>query len=1226
MKEGPVQKLQASKIEVVKSGFLFSVASIAMIVLNKACVSGFPHPSILLILQNSATLLILSFVGERRRSLESALIFQWLPCSLLFCVNLMSSLVSLVYISVPTFTVLRNLQPILAVWVDFIIRGEQTGSERIMFLVQILIGAILYCSHDLGFHLHGYLWALLHVVSMTMYSVVVKFKCEKLQLTALDMSWYNNALSIPSLFAVLTVEHIINSNANNLVLQDFWGCGSRAWCMISIIASLFVGFSLSVSGFQAQKVMSPTSWLALNNFSKIPAVAISVTLFGGYFSFAAAHGMAISILSAYLYALAGRSKISLRIKVVSFLFTATSALWPYMQIIREGTLCDRMPLCNKWTHKMNTWVSYAGTSNQRLTVLVLGSAGLVGSSLVSTLKREGYTVLEAPNRYSLDLRERGSLNKFDNASIDFCFFLACDVGGAKFLADSNYENVSFSNNNKIYDTVFPYLVRRKIPFIFSSSQLSSTHTLYGQVKRLGEVLTARSLIGKSIRFWNVYGPERITLKSHVISDWIFSCLKDGKLHSHTNGNELRDFTFVDDMAKAMVNMMRNFRNLPSVTDPVSGTFYDMKTVARIIQDEVGRPCSFVFSNVSARFPKSSEPSQIWPVETDLRSGVRRMISYYQKLVNESGSWKSRERVYLSVVMTNAGHESAFAFLQSFGPVAQQNNLDYEIIVVNTNPITKVNPKNSYSMQDVVQDLSFPGLRVPLTPAVVSSRIRFISSGVSEEFALFPQNFARNMGAQRSRGLFIMFVRPSMIISKSLVQWISKQTIDLKKAYYAESVSNIPSTFLHSYDCDGDTSSKSTNELMWTRNFSGLTIIPNIQLMDEGLLAKIPQLDDSEETFLRYLVDMMKIEWIQFEHGVCILSRSSSNSAFRQEHLQSKLLDKNKLGGQLWSETLTDNILDFAYNPEEPNTFRRHHSLFKSVQGKSWKGPFHPEFLIDFVGTKTKYSYDCDNWDSYRRHHLSRRIPCDQHDFFLNMGLDVLNISVYGSLPTVEEEYFEWLALMNAAVKKIHEKSDRPFVVVELGAWYGTWVARGARLMHTLDPGHRVHVVAVESDATGFDWMQEHLKLNLKRVDKRTLERGHVGSGSGTTASIVREKESKVDQIRILSLQEILPPYIVDIIHIDTQGHESFVLEKATLSVLNARVKFLHVGTHGAAVHHSLKTSFKNEGWVVLHEFRADSYDSGVGHIERTESGNIRFQYPLRITHAKTRELALYLLV
>jgi hypothetical protein len=41
---------------------------------------------------------------------------------------------------------------------------------------------------------------------------------------------------------------------------------------------------VSLYGFRAQQVMSPSSWLTLNNLSKIPAICISMLLFGGELS------------------------------------------------------------------------------------------------------------------------------------------------------------------------------------------------------------------------------------------------------------------------------------------------------------------------------------------------------------------------------------------------------------------------------------------------------------------------------------------------------------------------------------------------------------------------------------------------------------------------------------------------------------------------------------------------------------------------------------------------------------------------------------------------------------------------------------------------------------------------------------------------------------------------------------------------------------------------------
>ena len=171
-----------------RAAVLFSLSSIAMILLNKKAVISFPHVAILLLFQNITTIVILKLsVDLRPFCLQSAL--KWIPCVFLFCVNLFSSLQSLVYISVPTFTVLRNTQPIMAVAIDFVLRGQRTKTESIGYLFEILAGALLYCSHDIDFDLRGYSWAMLHILSMTVYSIMVKMRCGDLALSAQDMSF-----------------------------------------------------------------------------------------------------------------------------------------------------------------------------------------------------------------------------------------------------------------------------------------------------------------------------------------------------------------------------------------------------------------------------------------------------------------------------------------------------------------------------------------------------------------------------------------------------------------------------------------------------------------------------------------------------------------------------------------------------------------------------------------------------------------------------------------------------------------------------------------------------------------------------------------------------------------------------------------------------------------------------------------------------------------------------
>lgn len=173
-------------------------------------------------------------------------------------------------------------------------------------------------------------------------------------------------------------------------------------------------------------------------------------------------------------------------------------------------------------------------------------------------------------------------------NISFAYFLACEVGGSKFLDNSamSIQQGIIEHNMRIYQTVFPFLVRRRIPFAFTSSSLqaqvginSSNHwlitnfdscasfvhsslptlhpnpqlhtsppspptpfqpTAYGGVKRLGERwVESLGGLGRSVRLWNIYGAEPIGVRSHVLSDWVAHCARDARVQAVTDGYEAR---------------------------------------------------------------------------------------------------------------------------------------------------------------------------------------------------------------------------------------------------------------------------------------------------------------------------------------------------------------------------------------------------------------------------------------------------------------------------------------------------------------------------------------------------------------------------------------------------------------------------------------------------------------------------------------------------------------
>jgi GDP-mannose transporter len=280
---------------------IFSLSSISMILLNKAVVTVFPLSSVILILQNIVTVLLLKF-QHQKMGFDMQTAIKWTPCVLLFCINIYSSLQSLIYISVPTFTVFRNVQPLISSVLDLFMRHEPISVQGFVFLCIILCGAYLYAHNDLEYNFNGYMWSFIHIVSMSFYSVNVKLCFENLKLKPFEMSWYNNIMSLGILIPLTWYE--VQQDTPLKQLQPAVAKCSAHWiCLVVLSASCVGGFFVSVTGFKAQEVLTPTSWLTLNNLSKIPAIIISCIIWRVNLNMLEILGLTISLAGGYLYAM-----------------------------------------------------------------------------------------------------------------------------------------------------------------------------------------------------------------------------------------------------------------------------------------------------------------------------------------------------------------------------------------------------------------------------------------------------------------------------------------------------------------------------------------------------------------------------------------------------------------------------------------------------------------------------------------------------------------------------------------------------------------------------------------------------------------------------------------------------------------------------------------------------------------------------------------------------------
>ena len=214
---------------------------------------------------------------------------------------------------------------------------------------------------------------------------------------------------------------------------------------------------------------------------------------------------------------------------------------------------------------------------------------------------------------------------------NFIFFLAWDVGGSRYLSRSQ-DNFNFLQNNlKIMTNVFGLIEKHKKPFIFTSTQMSQlSNSGYGLTKALGEKITL-SLKGLNVRLWNVYGYEKNSEKTHVITDFIKQAKYNKAIKMLTDGTEERQFLYAEDCCECLYKMSLEYDHLDKEYSYHLSSFRwtSITEVAMIVKD--------IFQDITiesgkekdkVQFNSKIEPDKkilnFWKPSTSLEDGIKKL--------------------------------------------------------------------------------------------------------------------------------------------------------------------------------------------------------------------------------------------------------------------------------------------------------------------------------------------------------------------------------------------------------------------------------------------------------------------------------------------------------------------------------------------------------------------------------------------------------------------------
>eukprot|EP00181_Compsopogon_caeruleus_P000563 CAMPEP_0184683152 /NCGR_PEP_ID=MMETSP0312-20130426/10057_1 /TAXON_ID=31354 /ORGANISM="Compsopogon coeruleus, Strain SAG 36.94" /LENGTH=340 /DNA_ID=CAMNT_0027135257 /DNA_START=54 /DNA_END=1076 /DNA_ORIENTATION=+ len=255
-------------VSVLVCSFYVTVSG-AMVFLNKALsyTFGFRTTNSLLMLQMIWQVLVVSLVKSKGRGMQVERI-QWVharriaPVSLFYCLNSVFALAALRELSVPAYSVLKRLAPIITLALEGVIMGKRPDIGSVLSLVTMSVGTVLLVTSDDTASASGWILGACSNISQALYLVFVKKSGAEKGLSSLTILYYHSILSLPFLgFLMVALGEI-----QLLISYSEW---TDPNFLLTLFACVSMGLLLNYSLFLCTEKTSPTSTLVAGQFKAI---------------------------------------------------------------------------------------------------------------------------------------------------------------------------------------------------------------------------------------------------------------------------------------------------------------------------------------------------------------------------------------------------------------------------------------------------------------------------------------------------------------------------------------------------------------------------------------------------------------------------------------------------------------------------------------------------------------------------------------------------------------------------------------------------------------------------------------------------------------------------------------------------------------------------------------------------------------------------------------------
>ncbi|OBZ66384.1 GDP-mannose transporter [Grifola frondosa] len=296
----------------------YCIASILMTVVNKFVVSGHQFNMNFLLLCIQSTVCVLCVASVKKIGVISFRDFDvkdakaWFPISALLVSVIYTGSKSLQYLSIPVYTIFKNLTIILIAYGEVIWFGGRVTGLTLLSFIFMVISSIIAAWADISDVLAagdpavtealsgfaavsgvvsklnvGYFWMFVNCATSAAYVLTMRKRIKLTGFSDWDTMFYNNLLSIP----VLAVASIVPEQTRNFLLFAIAFSGAAA-----------VGISYTTAW--CIRATSSTTYSMVGALNKLPVAASGMIFFGDAVTFGSVSAVGVGFFAGLVYAVA----------------------------------------------------------------------------------------------------------------------------------------------------------------------------------------------------------------------------------------------------------------------------------------------------------------------------------------------------------------------------------------------------------------------------------------------------------------------------------------------------------------------------------------------------------------------------------------------------------------------------------------------------------------------------------------------------------------------------------------------------------------------------------------------------------------------------------------------------------------------------------------------------------------------------------------------------------